>query len=85
LLPLAQPVGVSSAGYLSIAAPHTRSGLIAIFIHVNPIFARLIYIKREVRSVHFEGVIGIQVTNPEKYRPHRNAQLGNVVFEIKKS
>jgi hypothetical protein len=80
-----QPVRISAACDLSFTVKNSSDRLITIFINLHAILTRLIDIESQVRSVHFEGVIAIHVADAEEYRSNRDPELGNVVFEIKKS
>jgi hypothetical protein len=68
LLSFPQAIRIAAARDLRIAVKNYGSRLIAIFIHVQAILARLIHVERQVGRVHFERLAVTQVTYAEKYR-----------------
>jgi hypothetical protein len=78
--------GVSGASARDLAStvPDSRISLGAIGVHVNPILARLLQRKCQVRRIYFDDVTIIKVAQSHNDRPLRQLQLQRVVIQIEK-
>jgi hypothetical protein len=81
LLAFLQAVRTSTAGDFGVTTEHRGGRLIAILVHVNAIFARLVDIERQVRRINLEGLAFAKVADAEEDCSKRQAQLSRVVVQ----
>jgi hypothetical protein len=66
LLAFFKTIRTAAAGYLSVSAPNSCGGLIAVFVYIETILARAVDRKRQVRSVHLECLAIVEVAHAEE-------------------
>src|SRR5262249_10839145 len=85
LLARQEAVGTATAGNLGLAAPHGCDRRLAVLIDVDPIFAGLSDVERQVWRVHFKSLVAADTMHPEIQRSYRQAQLRHVISDVEQS
>ncbi len=75
-------VRISAAGDFAATAKDANIRHVPIAVDVDPVFASVLQIERQVRSVHFDDIVVIEMANPKNDRACGQPQLRGAVVKF---